>query len=142
VLVDLRQVERMTGPLSQLLEVEQLGAPVALAKWVDVVDVCNDLAGLAREFSGVQSAQEIQPDQSSVNVGHAGFDEAAKLELMAVLGNLYRPQFADPIIDVPEKVSVHGPQMSKVEIASRRTFGDALQDELGLEGSVSRASPG
>ncbi len=39
------EIQRVAGPFGELLETERLGAPVALAEGVDVVDVADDLAG-------------------------------------------------------------------------------------------------
>ena len=53
-----------------------------------------------------------------MNVGHSGRDELAELKLLAALADLHRAQFAGPLVDVLEEMTMDGAQMGEVERAA------------------------
>ena len=99
----------------QLLEILRLRAAVTLSKGVDVVHVADHDAGVSCEVIRAQAFQEARLGQTTMNIGHTCLDVAAKLELMATLVDFDRAQFAGPIVDVLEEVTVDGTEMSKVK---------------------------
>jgi hypothetical protein len=62
-----------------------------------------------------------------MHVCHAGLDEPTKLELLSTLGNFHRADFTRPVVKVLEKVTMDVPEMVKVKVAQRNTFGGALR---------------
>lgn len=97
-----------------------------------IVEVSHDRAGGVGEVGRRQAAQEIGRRQSSMDIGHANFDEPAKLKLVAALGDLDRPQFARPGVDVLEQMAVDSAQMGKVKDAVRNPLGHSLRNEGAL----------
>ena len=67
-----------------------------------------------------------------MDVRHAGLDELAELELLAALADLERAQFACPLVDVLEQVSMDRAQMGKVGGATRDAATAAQHDESAL----------
>ena len=65
-------------------------------------------------------------------VGHARGNVAAKLELMAALGNLDRADFSGPLINVLKQMPVDCAKMGEVEGPQRHRLCQALSDELPL----------
>jgi hypothetical protein len=61
-----------------------------------------------------------------MNVGHADSDEATKLELVAILGDLDGPKIARPVVDILKEMTMDGAQVGEIELARRHAFGDAL----------------
>jgi len=122
------KVDRVARLVGQLFKILQLGAAVAFAERVDVVHVAHDRSGRPREGRAAQASQEVRLLQPPVNVGHAGFDELAKLELVAALGDLDGAQLARPGVQVLKKMPVDGAEMGQVKTAPGRAFGDPLGD--------------
>jgi hypothetical protein len=118
---------------AQLLEIEQLRSPVSLAEWVNVIDVTDDGPGCIGEPLPAQSLEKMRLYEPCMNIPHAGRDVPAKLELLAAFGELNRTEFACPIEDVLEQMSVDRAQMGKVEIAGGYPFPDSLRDEPALD---------
>ena len=122
----------MTRLLGQLFEILKLGAAIALPERVNIVDVAQNRARCPGERAGAQVSQEPSLLEAPVNVRHSGFDELAKLKLVAVLGDLDGAQLARPIVDVLKQVSMDRAEVGKVETASGNAFGDALGDKFAL----------
>jgi hypothetical protein len=86
----------------ELAEVEHLGASVAFAKRMDIIDVAHDLAGFTRKTGGVERLQEVALHETAVDIRHAHFDIAAELELAAILGDFDGSDLAGPSHRLPE----------------------------------------
>jgi len=127
--IDPREIDRVARLVGQLFEILQLGAAVAFAERVDVVHVAHDGSGRPREDRAAQASQEIRLLKAPVNVGHAGFDELAKLELVAALGDLDGAQLARPGVQVLKKMPVNGAKVSEVKVPRGRAFSDPLGDK-------------
>ncbi len=100
---------------------------------MDVVDVADDDAGRPGEFILAQILEEPGLLQSAMNIGHAGFDKLAELELMAALGDFDGAQLARPIVNVLEQIAVDILEMGQVEPARRNALRRALRHELALD---------
>ena len=70
-------------------------------------------SGLLRALEGF--AQQAGANEPAVDIGHPGFDELAKLELLAALADLDRAQLAGPVVHVLEQVAMDGAKMGQVE---------------------------
>ncbi len=92
----------MSGPIRKLPQKMKLGAAIAFAEGMHVVKIAHDLTGAHGEISPCSAAKMVGRDQPAVNVGHTGFDETAKLELVATLGDLDHADLARPVIHVLE----------------------------------------
>ncbi len=99
------QVPRLGG---QLFKILKLGAAVAFAERVNIVHVAHDRPRRLGEGASAQPPQEVRLLKPPVDVGHAGFDELAKLELAPVLGDLHGAEFAGPRVQVLKQVPVDG----------------------------------
>ena len=120
----------MTGLCGQLFEILQLGPTIAFAERMDVVHIAHDPASHGGEGGWVQAAQEVCPRQPPMDIGHAGLDEPAELELVAILGDLDRAKFTGPREEVLKQVAVDRAEMGEVEVACRGAFRDPLRDKL------------
>ena len=126
------KIDRVARLLGQLFKILELGAAVAFAERVNIVHVAHDRPGRTREGVAAQASQEVRLLKPPVNVGHAGFDVLAKLELVAALGDLDGAQLARPRVDILEKMPVNGAKVGQVETARGCAFGDPLGDKLSL----------
>jgi hypothetical protein len=52
-----------------------------------------------------------------MNIGHSSRNVLPKLELTSALGDFDSPQFAGPIVDILEQMSVNGTEVTQVECA-------------------------
>ena len=129
VRIDPREIDRVACLLRQLFKILQLGAAVAFAERVDVVHVAHDRAGGLGEGRAAPAAQEVRLLKPPMNVGHAGFYELAKLELVAGFGDLDGAQLARPGVQVLKEMPVDGAEMGQVKTARGRAFGDPLGDQ-------------
>ena len=68
-----------------------------------------------------------------MDVGHTRLDKSAKLELMAVLGDLDGSHLASPVVDVLEQMMVDGSQVGQIEAAGWHAFDDALSHQLAFD---------
>ncbi|GEM_PF-6207439 len=105
----------MAGLGGQLLQILKLGAAISLAKRVHVIHVAHDPPGRLRKRGAVEAAQEASVFKPPVHVGHAGFDELAKLELAAAFCDLHRANLTRPRVHVLKKVAMDGPPVGEVE---------------------------
>ena len=64
-----------------------------------------------------------------MNVPHASDDEAAELELMAVLGDFHSTKLPGPIVNILEQVPMDGAKMGQAEPAGWDALGGALGDK-------------
>lgn len=110
----------------QLLKILKLGAAVAFAEGMNIVHIALDQPGRFGESVGAQALKEGRLLKPPMNIGHAGFNELAKLELVAVLGDLHRPQLPGPCVHVLKKMLMDGAKMDEVKTARGRAFGDPL----------------
>jgi len=67
-----------------------------------------------------------------VNIRHAGVDVLPELELLRALADLDCTDFARPVVDVLEQVTVDGLEVSKIKLSQRDTLRDALRDQRPL----------
>lgn len=116
----------------QLLQIAQLRSAVAFPERMHIVDVAHDGTDGLREGGSGEAAQEVGLGQAPVDVGHAGADETAELELMAAFGDFYGSEFARPGVDVLEEVVVNGAEMGEVEVARRDALSGPLDNPLPL----------
>ena len=123
----------MFGLPRQALQILKLGPAIAVPEWMDVVKVADDRAGRRREGPAMPAAQEIGVAEPAMHVGHTCLDEAAKLKLMTVLGDLHRAHLTRPVVDVLEQMAMDGLQVGEVKVSWRHTFGDALGHELAFD---------
>ncbi len=112
-----------------MVEILKLGAAVAIAEWVNIVHVAHDAGCRIRECADAQFAKKVGLCKSPVDVGHARFDELAKLELLAALGDLHCPQLSRPGVDILKQVAVDRAKVSKVKVTGRCAFNDPLSDK-------------
>ena len=110
----------------ELVEVLQLGPPVPFSKRMDVVDIAENFAGRRGESGGFEMGEEIRRTEPFVDVRPADFDETAKLEQLAALGDLDGADFARPIVQVLKQVTVNSAEVVEIEITSGRALGYAL----------------
>ena len=68
----------------------------------------------------------------AVNVGHAGLDVLAELELLAALADLDRAQLTGPVVDILEEVAMDGAEMSEVKGAVGDAASASQYDEASL----------
>ncbi len=127
--VDLGKVDRVAGLRAKLAQVLGLDTAVAFAKRVDVVHVAKNVTCGGREVLTAQAAEKIGRLKPPMNIGHAGFNEPAELELVAVLGDLDAADLARPFVDILEQMMVDGTQVRQVEMAGRRTFPQPLNHQ-------------
>jgi len=123
----------MSGFPRQALKILELGPTITVSERVNVIEIANDRASRRRESRPRKAAQEIGVTKSAVDIGHARLDESAKLEPMAVLGELDRSHLARPVVDILEQMTMDSLQMGQVEAARRHAFGRALSDELAFD---------
>ena len=114
--------QTVAGATGKLLQIEQLGAAVALPERVDVVDIADDLARAFCKARLRRSCKVFRLDQTAMHIGHASLDVLAKLELACALGDFQRADFSRPVVDVLEQAAVDGAQVLQVEIAGRYIF--------------------
>ena len=117
----------------QLLEILRLRPAVALAKRMDVIDITDDDAGLAREFIRAPALQEFSLHQTARHVVHSSLNVASELKLMAAFADLDRAQLACPIVDVLKQVAVNGAEMSKIERPDGYTFRNSISHQAALD---------
>ncbi|MGB8843942.1 MAG: hypothetical protein WCC64_23070 [Aliidongia sp.] len=122
----------MPGFRGQLFQIEELRAAIAFAKWVDVVHIAQDRSGRLGERGRTQAAKETRFLKPAVDIGHARFDEAAELELIAAFGDFDGPKLAGPVIEILEEMAVNGVEMRQVEASVRNALGDAFDDKAPL----------
>jgi len=116
----------------QLLKILKLRAAVAFPEWVHIIHVAHDRSRRFREGVAAQATQVVRLLKPPVNIGHAGFNELAKLELATALGDLHRAQIARPVIDVLEQMTMDGAEVGEIEGAIGDSFGYSLGDKLTL----------
>ncbi len=90
----------MARLFGKLLKILKLDAPIAFTERVNIVHVAHDWRGRLGEGAGAQASQKLSLPQPPVNIGHAGLDVLAKLELVAALGDLPAPKIPGPIIHI------------------------------------------
>jgi hypothetical protein len=100
---------------------------------MDVIHIAHNLARRRREVFRIQAFQKIGMNQPAVNIDHPGFDEAAKLELAAALGDFQSSNLACPIVNILEQVTMNRAKMGKVEIAGGNALTGALKDDFTLD---------
>ena len=110
-----------------------MGAAIALPKWMNVVDVTENLAGLGGEGFPAEVLQMVCRYQPIVDVGHAGFDKAVRLKLTAALGDLDGPDGPGPVIEVLEEMTVDGAKVGEVKVAGWAALAQALGYEFPLD---------
>lgn len=113
--VETRKVDPVASPLRQLFQIEELSSSVAVAKGVNMVDISHDPRRGPRELGVAQPPEKIHLLEAAVNIGHAGFDEPAKLKLAAALGDLHHPHLTSPIVDILEQMPVNGAKVVEIE---------------------------
>lgn len=106
----------MTRPVGELLEVLQLCAAVPFAERMDVVDVADDDGRLLGKCVRRQRGKKLRAQQPPMDVGHAGLDVLAELELLVALADLDRAQLAGPVVDVLEQVAMDRAQVSRSKV--------------------------
>lgn len=120
----------MVGLGRQLLQINHLCAAIAFAKGMDVIDVAHDRADGNGKVGKVQLLEKIAGNQTPMDIGHAGLNVTAKLELTAALGDFDRSDLAGPVVDVLEQVTVDGFQVGEIELAARDSAITAASYEL------------
>jgi hypothetical protein len=117
----------VAGLFGQLIKIEQLGAAIPFSEGMNGVDIAHDFAGCHGERRRTQTVQEIRGCKPPMDITHAGFDEPAKLKLMATLGDFHGSQRAGPFIEILKQVHMDSLEMREVEVAGRDTFGYPLR---------------
>ena len=74
----------MASAFRELLEKNELGASIAFTKRMAIIDVAHDGTDTVRKILNCRLTVETSCYDSLVDVGHAGFDILAKLELIAI----------------------------------------------------------
>lgn len=120
----------MTGVGRKLVQIMQLGAAVAFAKWMHVVHIAENVGRFACKVFPTQSVQETLVYKAFVHIGHAGFDKLAELKLLAAFLQFDGAWFARPRINVLEQMAVDGFKMRQIEVARRNTLAGPLCHKL------------
>ncbi len=123
----------MSRLLGQEAEILKLSSPVAFAKGVHIVHVAHDRAGGRGELPAAEVAEKAGLFQPPVNIGHAGLDELAKLELTSTLVDLDGAKLPRPVVGVLKEMAMDGPQVAEIKAARGDCFGHPLGDRLALD---------
>ena len=125
-----REVQFVTGPPGELLQILELRPSVPFAKRMDMVHVAQDRSRARRERVRPRPPEIPRRHDPAVDIRHPGLNETPWLESAAALGDLDGAEFARPIVDILEKVAVNRLEMGEVELACRHGFEKPLGDEL------------
>lgn len=109
-------VQPVSGPLRELLQVLDLCSPVTVAKRVNMVDIANNPPRSVREVLGISTAEILRRCDTAMNIRHAGLDETHRLKPAARFAYFDGSDLARPFIDILEQVAVYGLQVGEVEI--------------------------
>jgi hypothetical protein len=129
VRVDPAKDDRMPGLRGQLFQIEELRAAIAFAERVDVVHIAQDRSGRLGERGRTQAPKEACFFKPAMNIGHARFDEAAELELIAAFRDFAGTKLAGPVIEILEKMAMNSPEMRQIEASARNALSDAFDDK-------------
>ena len=125
-----REVQFVTGPPGELLQILELRPSVPFAKREDMVHIAQDRSRARRERVRPRSLEIPRRHDPVADIRHPGLDETPWLESAVAFGDLDGAEFARPIVDILEKVAVNRLQMGEVKLACRHGFEKPLGDEL------------
>ena len=128
------EVQPVSGPLRELLQILELRPPVAFSKGMDMVHVAKHRPSTVRESLRAHTTEVPRRHDAAVYIRHTRLDEASWLELAAALADFDCSNLTRPPVDILEQVVMNGPQMSEVEIACRHCLEKTLGNELPLRG--------
>jgi len=120
VLIDALKLDVMAGMAGELAQIEKLGAAVAVAEGVKVIDIADDFRGAPREGLRGTVLEEALRGEAAMDVRNAHDKTVRGHEVRAALGERDLADLSGPGIDVLKKMVVQGLEMVEIETAGRR----------------------
>ena len=111
-----REIDSMTGPLRELLQVLELDTAITFAKWMDEIHITQNWPDPVGKLFRARLLEIRFRGNPAMDIRHTSLNEPPRLELIAAFLDLDSPYLAGPFVNILKKMVVNRLEMIKVEI--------------------------